>query len=236
MITAIIIDDDKLFLKILEDAIKRTALLSGLNMEVSTLNDPCQCLTLTKVYDVYFLDIIMPQLSGIELAKKLREKYIDKEFIFISAYDKYMRTSMFVKPRAFIRKEYLQEDLGETFHILKNVFSKMDEEIIVKDNKRDCRIKPGNIVYARNAGHYVTFYYTQENKVVIRNRLKELEVQLKRFDFLQVHQSYMINLNYVERYRPHEILMKNKDRIPVSGSYKDVVEAIMLNRLTDDRI
>lgn len=108
-------------------------------------------------------------------------------------------------------------------------------KIIVKDNKKDCRIKPGNIIYARNAGHYVTFYYTEENKVVIRNRLKELEVQLKGFDFLQVHQSYMVNLNYVESYRHCVILMKNKDKIPVSGSYKDIVEMIMLNRMIGDR-
>lgn len=235
MITAVIVDDDIKFLKILKETIKHTALLNGLNMEVITMSDPYQCLALSKVFDIYFLDILMPQLSGVELAKKLREKYIDKEFIFISAYEQYMRTSIFVKPRAFIRKEHLQEDLYETFQILKNIFIKKNEEIIVKDNKKDCRIKPGNIIYARNAGHYVTFYYTEENKVVIRNRLKELEVQLKGFDFLQVHQSYMVNLNYVESYRHCVILMKNKDKIPVSGSYKDIVEMIMLNRMIGDR-
>lgn len=231
MITAIIIDDDLLYANILREEVKLAAQQVHMDIDITIADTPLVCLESTQPYDIYFLDIVMPEFSGIDLVKRLRERYIDKEFIFVSSYTQYMRTSIFVKPRAYIRKEYLQSDLDETFSVLKSIFAKDKVELLIRDNCKNVRIKPQEITYLKSHEHYVNIYDKSGNMSMVRNTLKQLELQLKEHEFLRIHLRYLINMNYIEDYYKHKILMKNGEILPVSAPYSRRVSEVIMNWL-----
>lgn len=188
------------------------------------------------MYDIYFIDIVMPSMSGIALAEQLREKYVNKEFIFVSSYAEYMRRSIYVKPRAFIRKEYLQSDLEETFSVLKSIFTKKDVEIAIKDNHRDVKIKPWYVTYLKSEAHYVNIYDTAGSTMVVRNNLKNLEQQLRAYRFQRIHSRYLVNINHVEDYSKRKISMKSGELLPVSAPYVRQTSEIIMNYLMTDEL
>lgn len=229
MTTVLIIDDDIHFAEILRGMLKEYARTLQWDMEIKIITNPLSYLEKPEVFDIYFLDISMPQLDGIELVQKLREKYIDKEFIFVSAYDQYIRKSIYVKPRAFIRKTWLKDDLEETISVLKIIFSKKETEIIIKDNFKDVRIKPWDIVYLQSNGHYVEVYDISDNRIVVRNKIQSLELQLNKFDFVRIHSRYLINLHYVKDHYPRKITLQNGKTFPISAPYLKRVNELIIN-------
>ena len=123
MTKAIIIDDDIQFTNILKKIILKKCQHLQWQLEITTSSRPMDAIDGKNIYDIYFIDISMPELMGIDLAKKLREHHIYREFVFVSAYGRqYMRESIFVRPRAFVRKEHLDTDLDETLAVLKDIF------------------------------------------------------------------------------------------------------------------
>ena len=217
--TAVIIDDNVLFAQILKEQLKKMTDEFGLILDITVISDPLQCLHDSKRYDLYFVDVEMPQLSGIDLVRMLHNKYIDAEFVFVSAYDKYIRTSIFVRPSAFIRKNYLQKDLHEAFPHLKKSLERKRDIICIKDHLKDVFIRPGEIKYLKSDGHYVHIFGVNEKIKIVRNNLKTLEKDLEPFDFLRIHLRYVVNLNYVEDYRRTSICLVGGVWLPVSDPH-----------------
>lgn len=236
MITAIIIDDDIQYAKILGEEVTKAAQSKQFDIEITLTDNPLTCLESSQLFDIYFIDIVMPNMSGIALAERLREKYVNKEFIFVSSYSEYIRRSIYVKPRAFIRKEFLQSDLEETFSVLKSIFTKKDMEIVIKDNHRDVKIKPWYVTYMKSEAHYINIYDTVGSTLVVRNNLKNLEQQLRPYKFQRIHSRYLVNINHVENYSRHKISMKNGEILPVSAPYTRLISEIILNYLMRDEL
>lgn len=233
-LTAMIIDDNFLFTQILQEQIEEVSKEFGLRIDIEIATDPLRCLEQKMIFDLYFIDVEMPQLSGIDLVRKLREKYINAEFIFVSAYDQYIRPSILVRPSAFIRKSYLRKDLEETFYYLQRDFMKKNTVIRIKDYQKDILIKPRQIMYLQSEGHYVNIFDSKNGNILVRNSLKVLEKQLEPFDYLRIHLRYLINLNYVDGYDRTVVNMMNGKHLSISTPYmKNVSEKIMnwmLNR------
>ena len=236
MITAIIIDDDIQYAKILSEEVKKAAQSIQFDIDITITDNPFTCLESSQLYDIYFIDIIMPDMSGITLAKRLRDKFVNREFIFVSSYAEYMRRSIYVKPRAFIRKEFLKNDLKETFTVLKTIFTKKDVEIAIKDNNRDVRIKPWYVTYMKSEAHYVNIYDMTGSSIVVRNNLKNLECQLHIYRFQRIHSRYLVNINHVEDYSKRTISMKNGEELPVSAPYARQTSEIIMNYLMADEL
>lgn len=235
MITAIIIDDDLHFAKILKEEVGKAADRVQMDIEITMAEDPKDCLERLCLYDLYFIDIVMPQLSGIELVKQLREQCVDREFIFVSSYIQYMRESIYVKPRAYIRKEYLEEDLNETFSVLKRIFDDRCAEVSIKDNLSEVTVKPGEIVYMKSDEHYVDLYRADGEKIIVRNTLRRLESQMTRYGFIRIHQRYLVNMNHIEEYSKTSVQMTTGETLPISAPYTNRVFEFVLKREMEAR-
>lgn len=230
MIRAISVDNDVNSSNELREMIEEMAKDLEMEIEVESVNEPQKCLEKTGMFDIYFLGIEMPGMSGIELAKQLRQKYIDKEIVFVSAHSEYMRTCMYVRPRAFVRKEHMREDLEETMAVLKQVFDNREAVVPVKDNRGYVRVKPGNTLYLKSDGHYVTIHDVSGNRIIVRNTLKVLEAQMRKYDIVRVHLRYLVNLNYVEKFFRHKITLRNGESMMVSAPYEESVAELIENR------
>lgn len=190
--------------------------------------------------DVVFLDIEMPRMNGFKMLEEFKE--IDFEVIFITAYNHYaidaIRLSAFdylVKPVAI--KE-LQAAVNRLFYAKKKksaerleVLKKSMAEIKTQENKIAIPTSEGieffqikNIVRIESSSNYSKLILNDGQNILVTKLLKDFEEMLLNYRFYRVHNSHLINLDYIKKYirgDGGQIVMQNGDMIDVSRRKKD---------------
>jgi len=174
--------------------------------------------------DIAFLDIHMPGMNGIELAKKIREIKPSIFIVFITSYKDYIWKADEVFSVAYILKPYKEKRVKLTFnHILQiTSFSKASKWIFVKseDNTREIAIETSKILYAKKEaeGNYIIVYCLDGKEYRIRKKLNDLEKELEN-SFFRCHRSYIVTLNV-------EHIEKIVNRSKSSPSYRVTFKSI----------
>ena len=196
-----------------------------------------------KSPDIAFLDIELPDMKGIELAKNLREIKPDLAIVFITAHQEYSLDAFKLYASDYILKPIDQERVKTTFRriqqmvtIKKNNPSSLNPQIarisINLGNER-VFVKLSEIFYIEKAGRH-TFIYCSNGKFKTRETLQELEQHLGN-GFFRSHKSYIVNTDRIERIvnypnsSYYEVKFKNfqgkallsRDRIQDLMSYSD---------------
>lgn len=115
-------------------------------------------------FNILFLDMEMPDISGLEVAKQIREKNADIVLIFISAYEQYVFQSIEYNPFRYIRKERMEQELPLALKAAFNcVEQNIDKFIIVKTEKGEIRIKRADIMYFETEERRIRLYLNNGN-------------------------------------------------------------------------
>ena len=201
--------------------------------------------------DLIILDIQMPQMSGIEVAKKLIEEDYIPIIIFVTAYDKFAIEAFEVSAVDYLLKPISEERLLDRIEKIYSMKENKDSYSIDRLNRLIKEIKP--ILPMRLAVYYNnklipietkdiiyitiemkdTIIYTINGKYKANNNLSELYTKLDSNTFFRSHKSYILNLNFIESIEPwfnstFNINLKNsKDIIPVSRNYSKKFKEIM---------
>ena len=97
-----------------------------------------------------------------------------------------------------------------------------DNEVLsVHADRKTHLVKLSNIVYLESAGEYVRLHLSDGTKLVTLFRLKNMESSLHASQFMRVHRSYIINLDYVSGYTKGRVFLTNEDYVPIGDSYKE---------------
>lgn len=213
MIKAIAIDDEPIALNIVE---KHAARIPYLNIQVAFTNafDALAYLKTNKV-DLIFLDINMPDISGLEFMKSLVTK---PDVIFTTAYPEYAVESYELEAVDYLLKPF---EFGRFLKAVNKVADQQKEDnddyIFLKTGYEYVRIEKRELRYIKGDGNYVGFY-TASEKVLCRMKMAEAEALLAGDQFIKVHRSYMVNKNEVVKVEKHQVHIKN-DKIPISQTY-----------------
>lgn len=160
--------------------------------------------------DFVFLDIQLPDLTGLQVAELLRELQLDTEIVFVTAYDQYAVEAF--KHRAFhyILKPYDTEDFVQMVNSYERslnrkkapaaVASDYKPRLAVETGDEVIYLPPGEIVYIAKEGRAVSIY-TLKNKYEAHYTLQQLEEKLQSYSFFRTHKSYLVNLDYVKELR-----------------------------------
>lgn len=218
----IVIDDEPLAIDLLQNYAKKTTFLE---IVYSTTN-PLEALKYleNKYVDLIFLDIQMPELSGIDFMKILSG---DFNFILTTAYDNYALDSYEYNVIDYLLKPISFERFYKSILKLKNKIQNTTEFLEEKANKKDFvfvkidgryrKINYDNILYIESLKDYVNIK-TKDEEIIILSTLKELE-EILPTTFMRVHRSYIINLNLVSTLEGEKIKINNF-YVPVGGNYK----------------
>lgn len=223
-INCLIVDDEPLALDLLESYVKRTAFLKlvgrcGSAMEV------LQILKEQKV-ELIFLDIQMPELSGLELSR-----IVDKQvkIIFTTAFEQYALEGFRVDALDYLLKpvsypEFLKAaNKALAWCGTKPAEPAMQQEldcIFVKSDYKLLKIELQKICYIEGLKDYVKIYLEGvTNPVVSLISMKALEDVLPDSSFIRVHRSYIVNLKKIEIIERNRIVF-GKTYIPISDSCK----------------
>jgi DNA-binding LytR/AlgR family response regulator len=226
-IRCLIVDDEQYARKLLADYISRTA---GLEL-VAQCRNAMEALQVLRSHsvDLMFLDIQMPDLTGVDLLKSLQTKPV---VIFTTAYSEYALEGYqldvidyMVKPITFER--FIQGvNKAAEFIRMKTEAAKTgsepfksgeDEFINLKADYKIYKVRINDILYVEGLREYVSFY-TSERRYIVLESLKNLEVRLPAGQFVRVHKSYIVNARKIESLHGN-IIEIGKAEIPVGNSY-----------------
>lgn len=223
-LTCIILDDEPPAIRILE---KYATQMPDLECVASTRKS-LEALQLIEQHqpDIVFLDIQMPDLTGIQLSKLINNK---THIVFTTAYAQFAvegfelaATDYLLKPISFIRFVAAVEKVKKQekdFHWSSS--SPQDDYFFVKtDGKnRYKQVKIDEIHYLESIKNYVIIH-TKNEQVVTYNTLKYFEENLPDTDFIKIHKSFIVALNKVEKTDTNEVWVLQKN-LPLGDTYKN---------------
>ena len=198
--------------------------------------------------DVVFLDIQMPELNGIDLAKKLNISNLPL-IVFVTAYDNYAIQAFDTNAIDYLLKPFDEERFDRMFQkVLKQleltnkqeftaVFEKYGqffqqisqpnyaEIVTVKDGGRIQLIKVIDLIYVEADGNYISLH-TEKSKHLLYETLTHFEARLNPKTFVRIHRSTIVNLHFIKEIQSHfngdySVILKNEKVLRMSRNFKD---------------
>ena len=188
-------------------------------------------------FDVIFLDIEMPGISGLEAAKRLREQDSEVLLIFCTGFPDYMPASFKVEAFDFLTKPASALDIAEVLWRCQQKLDQRCGHIVVKTASGLVSVLPHKVVLVRSDLHYVEFIFRGDDQP-LRAKLKLAEAEALLAPYLQFarcHQSYIVNLDQVQELAGRKLLLTGPEpaesrTIPISRKYQTAVKAAFLRR------
>jgi DNA-binding LytR/AlgR family response regulator len=220
----LIVDDEELGRMLIENYVQRL----GLTI-VAQCRNPLEAMQImqTKEIDLIFLDIQMPEMSGLQFIKSLTYKPL---IILTTAYPEHALESYtldvvdyLLKPIRFERFTLAVNKARERFKIRTEVTPENEGVekgiILVKSEHRIHRLKLSEILYIQSLSEYVSFYLNG-SRILSLGALKSLENVLPPSQFIRVHKSYIVAIDKIE-FLDGNTLQVGKEKIPVGPNYKE---------------
>ncbi|WP_415327022.1 LytR/AlgR family response regulator transcription factor [Chryseobacterium sp. MMS23-Vi53] len=181
--------------------------------------------------DLIFLDIEMPEMTGIELTKNLSGK--DTIIIFTSSKKEYALEAFELNIADYLLKPFTPARFLQAMSKAQTIFDSKkeniqiskDEFLFVRDSNITRRLKLDDIFYAEAMGDYVKFY-TKEKTFVIHGTMKAAEERLPKENFIRVHRSYIISIGKIDTLQDGGIMINGKF-IPVADAYRKALNIRM---------
>jgi len=178
--------------------------------------------------EIVLIDInLAGEKDGIWLAKKIR-KNLDLPFIYLTAYgdQKTINRLKSTSPNGYLMKPYNEPTLLTTINIATENFSNKNKQnsLYIKENYVRIRLVINEILYIKSEGNYIEIFL-KNKKHVVRYRLTDFHKKIPQNDFVQIHRRYIINRNKVD-YLKNDFIFINKNKIPISKTYKKNIENI----------
>jgi len=237
-IKCLIVDDEPLAIRLIRKHLEHFNQFEVV-AECENAIEASLALQKTKI-DLIFLDIQMPEISGLDFLKSLHNK---PNIIITSAYKEYAIdgfdldvVDFLLKPITFNRffkaiNKFLalnKEANKNTTPTLSSQQTSSYEELFIKDTNKTYRINPTEIIYIEGMREYIKIFTTQEN-IVTKSSLSSFLQKLPGDLFLRVHKSFIVNIDKVRAFSASSIELNNK-KIPIGRSYKiNTIEVLKKN-------
>lgn len=180
-----------------------------------------------KQFDVLFLDIDMPDSSGFDISKYVREKSLQTFIIFVSSKTELVYNSFEYNPFYFIRKSNQDALYNELAHVIDKLmlYYLQERKVWINDTVHgSTAICLKDIIYIKSEKHYLNYYADGMAAAYIeRGSLSEKEAELNCPQFIRTHQRYIVNMRHIEKFyeNPGTVILDNNQKIPVSKAMKD---------------
>jgi DNA-binding LytR/AlgR family response regulator len=177
--------------------------------------------------DLIFLDIKMPEISGLSFAKSINKNI---KVIFTTAYREYavdgfdlQAVDYLVKPISFERllqsiQKFLNENVNMQVLPTEDIVVEKQDFIFVRSDRKMVKINFNEILFVESLSDYVKIHL-EENTVVTRETISSIEAKLPQNNFMRVHRSFIVSLAGIESFTSEHIEIKDHV-IPISRGYK----------------
>lgn len=238
MIRCIAIDDEPLALRQIKNYIERVEKLDLVALCSNAIE--AQELLKTEQVDLLFVDINMPDINGIDFVRGLTNPPL---VIFTTAYSEYALEGFRLDAVDYLLKPFSFDDFSraaEKACSLRELHRMRDERaasvstiesidetaesndyISIKSDYKVNLVRYNDIIYIESVGEYIRLHLKDGSKLTTLFRLKNMETELPQKNFMRVHRSYIVNIDYVSSFARGKIYLSNGDYVPISINYRD---------------
>ncbi|PVX52082.1 LytTR family two component transcriptional regulator [Balneicella halophila] len=218
----VIVDDEPLALEIIESYLDKVDALEL----VAKFYNPVEAIEFlsTNEVDLVFLDIQMPNLTGIELIKTIAVK---PKFIFTTAYPQYAlegfdldAVDYLVKPIPFSRFLKAVQKARKLYDLERNGSLEEEAFVFVRSDYEDIKITVKDILYIEGLKDYLKIYMKDiKTPILTLMSFSQMMTKLDNPNFLRVHRSFMVNKQHIEGVKRNKLVIADR-YIPVGNTYK----------------
>ena len=238
MIRCIAIDDEPLALRQVKNYIERVEKLDLVALCSNAIE--AKELLKTEQVDLLFVDINMPDINGIDFVRGLTDPPL---VIFTTAYSEYALDGFRLNAVDYLLKPFSFDDFSraaEKACSLRELHRMRDERaasvstiesideasdnndyISIKSDYKVNLVRYNDIIYIESVGEYIRLHLKDGSKLTTVFRLKNMETELPQKNFMRVHRSYIVNIDYVSSFARGKIYLSNGDYVPISINYRD---------------
>ena len=228
-IQCILVDDEPVAREILENHLLKIDVIEIVAICKNAV-EAFNCIAIHKI-DLIFLDINMPEISGLSFAKSINKEI---KVIFTTAYREYaldgfdlQAVDYLLKPISFERlQQAVYKYLGEKKEIIIKKTEEISQEksdfIFVRSERKMIKINFSEINYIESLSDYVKIFL-EKKTIVTRETISSIEAKMPHKDFIRSHRSFIVSIAKIDSFT-NEFIEIYKKAIPISRTYrKDVL-------------
>lgn len=238
MLKIAICDDEKYFVSEIKEILERYLETKGITSEIESYSSGEKLVELgasINRYNIIFLDINMYNLDGMRVARKVREISKDIYIVFVTAFANFMADGYKVDAVRYILKNI--ESLSDAvYECMDAIQEKMNYRVIWKEfvfNEGYRKVSLDRLIYIESKLHKLEFYVLEDEltKYTLYKTLNVIDEELSEFDFLRIHQSYLVNMRCIKNLTRYSVLLSNGTRLEIpKARYKHVEELFIAYR------
>ena len=216
IITIAIVDDETIFRVLTRKKLEEVMSKLPFTFEIEEFSAGKQFLDTKKEFDIVFMDIAMPELTGLETAQVYRECYPKGILIFLTAYEEYMKEGYKVNAFRYLGKQDPPEDFFEAVKsavLLLQTEQKMKLQLV---SGGEIFLALDDIVYMEAQARTVLLHTRDKEILPIRSKISDLTELLEKQGFYLVHRAYLVNMRYARSCVANEVVLSTLESVPIS--------------------
>ena len=181
--------------------------------------------------DILVLDIDMPEISGLELAEKLRANNLNLIIIFLSAHEEFVFKAIEFKPFRYIRKIKLEVEMPLAIKAaVRTIELQKDKQITLHNTDNgEIRVLISEIMYFETEKRKVAIHLQNGGKLLVNKTISELFEIISCESFIMIHRSCIVNVNYISNMQNCIIYLKNGEQLLASRrKFKDIKQQVLI--------
>ncbi len=229
MIKAIALDDEPLPLRLLKTFAAQTEFVDL----VATFTSPSEARAYLEANDVdlLFLDIHMPDVSGIDFSRNLPRQLM---VIFTTAFSEFAVEGFNLKAVDYLLKPFEYDRFLQGVERAKEIFdaksSQKDNHLFIRADHGMTKISFNDILYVEGLNNYIKIVLVNRKPILVRMSMKEMNDKLATNGFMRVHRSYIVPLKNVVAVRNRTVYLGDTE-IPVGINYAKEVKNVFYGKL-----
>lgn len=217
-VKCVVVDDEPMAREIIENYIAKTP-----NLElIKSCKNASEAIVFLQenTVDLFFLDINMPEITGLSLAKIIHKK---TKIIFTTAYREYAIDGFNLNVVDYLLKPISFDRFLEAIQkvSVSEIVEKSKDFMFVRADRKMVKINFDDIQYIESLSDYVKIF-TSERTIITRETISNLEAKLSAKKFIRIHRSFIIAVKNINSYT-NEFIEINQKALPISRSYKESV-------------
>lgn len=176
-------------------------------------------------YDAAFLDIDMGKVNGISLAQKMREQHSDLILIFVTNYIQYSLEGYEVRALRYLMKDQLEEKLPHCLEAVMTAYRRARDYVRFSSDNVEIDVLPTHMVFAETDHRRLKIHLINESRpyIMVSIPMGKLEELLVPRGFLRIHQSYLVNMSYIQQIKSIGVWLVDGTQLPISArSYQEL--------------
>lgn len=210
LMNILVCDDNESFVLELTEKIHHSCICLGVNASITPFIHPKQISAMSQ-YDIAFLDVDMEEMTGISLAKILRQQTPNIVIIFVTNFIQYAPDGYEVSAFRYLLKSDIDKKLSDYLKLAFEQVFQSRKVITISINAEDVDIPIQNILYFESNRRIITIHLINFNRKQYQfyGNMTDLSEKFKVLGFLRIQKSFLVNMNYIELFQFGKVQLKN---------------------------